>query len=610
LTSHPLPQNDPPDRPSGSADRPRRRPRRRWLAGAALGAACLAVAAGALALGSPGRASADIRIPAEDPTPYVIVVNGDAQATTTESPFGEPLHAQVYSDTGAPMAGVIVTFHIVTGGALTGTAAFPGDAQSADVVTGNNGDAVSPVLTAGDSVGYLEVTATVPGESHGATFDDLSVGYSPAAKINVISGGGQSALSGTDFAHPFVVQVLDAHGRPIRDDSKVSFHAEPSGPNPGTAAFAGGQTIATAGIGADGYATSPTLTAGSRAGTFTVTASVPQSPYLPEATFTGTTLPQVASAIELRAGNHQFASEGSAFPVELQARVLDQAGNPIPDPSADVTVSGPATVFGHSSVGLQGGPDGVVTFTLAATDDNGPVKVTVKAGTGSATFDENVAPDRGTITMTTTGDGQQTDPGQPFAAKLGVLIRDGDSRLIPDFPVTFTVNGPAAFADGSEAATVTSSSSGVTYAPPLHATKTAGPVLVTVTIHGTDAATVFHLEVGHVNGLLIVSGNKQMAKQSNLLGPLTPFQEPLTVEAIQSNGKPANGIHVTYSVSGAAWLKGADGLVNFDTDELTGTNGQASTTLYARHDKTGAATVAANAPGYGSVTFTEAVLSQ
>jgi hypothetical protein len=341
-----------------------------------------------------------------------------------------------------------------------------------------------------------------------------------------------------------------------------------------------------------------------------VTATVPQSPALPGATFTGTTLPQAASTIEVRAGNHQFGSEGSVFPVRLQARVLDQAGNPIPDPSADVTVSGPATVFGRSSVGVQGGPDGVITFPLAATDDSGPVKVTVKAGTGTATFNENVAADRGTITMTTTGDGQQTNPGQPFPAKLGVLIQDGDSREIPDFPVTFTVNGPAAFGDASQAATVTSASSGVTYAPPLHATKTAGPVLVTVTIRGTDASAVFHLEVGRVNGLLTVSGDKQMAQQSNLLGPLTPFQEPLTVEAIQSNGKPANGIHVTYSVSGAAWLKGPDGLVNFDADKLTGTNGQASTTLYARYDKTGAATVAASAPGYGSVTFTEAVLSQ
>jgi hypothetical protein len=447
----------------------------------------------------------------------------------------------------------------------------------------------------------------VPGESYGATFDGLSVGYSPAATINAVSGGGQSAAAGTDFAHPFVVQVLDSHGHPIRDGSQVTFHVEPTE----TAAFPDGQTNATVSIGANGYATSPTLTAGRHAGTFTVTASVPQSPGVAGATFTGTTSPQAASTVEVRAGNHQFSSEGAAFPVQLQARVLDQAGNPVPLASADVTVTGPATVYGHSSTVAQAGEDGVVTIPLVAAEASGPVKVTVKAGTGTATFDENVAAERGTITMTMKGDGQQTDPGQPFPAKLGVLIQDGDSREIPDFPVTFTVNGPAAFADGSQAATVPSASSGVTYAPALHATKTAGPVLVTVTIGGTDASTVFHLEVGHASGLLIVSGDKQTVRQSNLYGPANAFQ-PLTVEAIQSNGKPANGIHVEFSVPAqdAALLKGDDGLDNYDFHGVTGADGKVSATLVARHEKAGAATVTASAPGYGSVTFTEAVIPQ
>ena len=42
----------------------------------------------------------------------------------------------------------------------------------------------------------------------------------------------------------------------------------------------------------------------------------------------------------------------------------------------------------------------------------------------------------------------------------------------------------------------------------------------------------------------------------------------------------------------------------------TGSNGQYSAILYSRYDKTGAVTVSATAPGYGSVTFTEAVVSR
>jgi hypothetical protein len=71
-------------------------------------------------------------------------------------------------------------------------------------------------------------------------------------------------------------------------------------------------------------------------------------------------------------------------------------------------------------------------------------------------------------------------------------------------------------------------------------------------------------EVGHVNGLLILSGDKQTAHQSNVTGPPTRFLEPLTVEAIGAGGKPAGGIRVSYALHGAAFFEGTDGLVDPD----------------------------------------------
>lgn len=246
---------------------------------------------------------------------------------------------------------------------------------------------------------------------------------------------------------------------------------------------------------------------------------------------------------------------------------------------------------------------------LAAADDSGPVKVTVTAGTATVTLYEYVVPGRGAVTITTRGGGQQTDPGQPFPARLAVLVHDGDSRVIPDFPVTFSVDGPAAFADGSKSATVTSSATDVTSAPPLHATSAQGPVAVTVTIAGSDAIAVFRLEVGHANGLIIVGGNRQTALQSVVGRPLIPFPAPLTVQAIQSNGQPANGLKVTYTVHGAAFFQ-VNKLVSATIDELTGTDGQISAILYTRYDMNGTVTVTPSAPGFGSVTFTEAVVSR
>ena len=603
MTTHPPPRNGIPEPPAG--------PPRRWFrirTWTALAAVCLIGAATVLTLVIPGQAFAGIRSPLDDPTAYVVSISGDGQNAPARAPFERPLHVEVYDDTGQPLVGTTVTFRIVTGGSLSGTADFPGDAQTADVVTGPGGNAVSPALTAGTSVGRLEVTANVAiRESQGATFS-LSVDYAQATRVDPVSGDGQSALAGTDFAHPLVVKVTDSHGEPVEGGSKVTFRVEPTGSHPGTAAFPGGQASATAGIVAgDGYATSPTLTAGSTAGTFKVTASVPDSATQPETVFTGTTLPQAATTIEARAGDYQFSSEDNAFPVELKARVLDQAGQPVPNPSATVTVTGPAEVDGRSSTTIQGGPDGVIPVPLTATSDSGPVRVTVTAGAGTVTFYEHVVPGRGAVTITTRNDGQQTDPGKAFPDRLGVMIQDGDSRFIPDFPVTFVVEGPATFVDGSQTATVAAVSSGVTYAPALRATSTQGPVLVRVSITGTDTTAAFHLEVGHANGLLIFSGDKQTGQQSNVTGPLTPFAEPLTVQAMQSNGKPANGVRVSYALDGAAFFK--DQGVTTTVSGLTGSNGQFSAVLYARFDKTGVVTITATAPGYGSVTFTEAVVS-
>ena len=220
----------------------------------------------------------------------------------------------VYDENGHPSPDATVTFRIYGGyGDLTGTAAFPDGAQSTDVVTGADGGAASPVLTAGADVGYLEVVASVPGAHESATFV-LRVGYSPAAQVNIVSGDGQSALAGTGFAHPLVVQVLDAHGYPVQDSSQVTFQIEP-GPHPGTAHFPDGTTTARAGIyPGDGHSTSPAITAGSTAGTFQVIAEVTESPYTPRAVFTGTTLEQAATTAEIVGGNYQFGSAGHRVP--------------------------------------------------------------------------------------------------------------------------------------------------------------------------------------------------------------------------------------------------------------------------------------------------------
>lgn len=607
MTTHPSPEGQP-----RRAGRPRRSP----LARAVLAAACLA-SAGAMTLAATGIASASPVPQAQSGTPYFVIgVSGDGQSATTRSPFEEPLKVLVYDENGHPSPDATVTFRIYGGyGDLTGTAAFPDGAQSTDVVTGADGGAASPVLTAGADVGYLEVVASVPGAHESATFV-LRVGYSPAAQVNIVSGDGQSALAGTGFAHPLVVQVLDAHGYPVQDSSQVTFQIEQAGPHPGTAHFPDGTTTARAGIyPGDGHSTSPAITAGSTAGTFQVIAEVTESPYTPRAVFTGTTLEQAATTAEIVGGNYQFGSAGTVFPAPLQARILDQAGHPIPSPAAHVTVTGPATIYGHTTLDVQGDLDGIISMPLAAGDGTGPVTVTLTAGTATATFHADI-PARGTVTIHPSGgQDQQANPGQPFAARLSVLVQDGDARVIPGFPVTFTVHGPAVFADGSKSATVTSSAENVTYAPALQATYQPGAVTVNVTIAGSDASALFHLQVNEVHGLVIRSGDRQTVPASSDPMHFLPFPAALEIEATYPvDGQPANGVTVTYTIHGTAafFLNGSNH--QNTTSAVIGTqpfgSGRAWVYLYPGYNVTGTVTITATAPGIGSVTFTETVVKR
>jgi hypothetical protein len=586
-------------------------PLRRW----ALLPVLLVALAGILSLAGAGAAAAAAQSPGHEalgqagaPT-TVLALTGDNQTTTTRSPFAIPMQVLVLDDNGHVAAGATVTFHIYTGySGLTGTAHFADGAQSADVMTGTDGRASAPALTAGPDVGPLRVQASVPEGTQTASFF-LRVGYSPAAHVSIVSGDGQSALVATRFDHPVVVQVLDAHGYPVADGSKVEFRIEQAGPNPGLAEFTDGTTTATVGINSsNGYATSPAMVAGSRAGDIKVVALVPQAPAVPDTVFTGTVLPQAPTTLEVAGGNYQFGSSNSAFPAHLQVRVLDQAGNPIAWPTAHVIVTGPATIYGRTSLDVAGDQNGVISMTLAAGDGTGPVTVTVTDGTATATFHEFIAAPGAIRLIPMGGDNQETQPSQPFYQLLRASVEDSAQRTIPGFPVTFAVDGPAVFADGAKSDTITSSDQGDATAPRLYATDASGPVTVTVTIAGSDVFATFHLTVGKVDRLIILGGDKQTAPAQSRPVWEHSFPAPLTVEAIAATDHPEGGVPVTYTVHGPAQFV-VDGVLGVDTIQVfTGSQGQASATLFPKYNETGPVTVTASAPDFGSVTFTATVV--
>ncbi len=93
------------------------------------------------------------------PPASIAVVSGSGQSATVNGLFAKPLVAIVRDSYGNPLSGIVVTFTAPSAGA---SASF-GGALTTTAVTGANGLATSPVLTANATPGGYAVAASVPG---------------------------------------------------------------------------------------------------------------------------------------------------------------------------------------------------------------------------------------------------------------------------------------------------------------------------------------------------------------------------------------------------------------------------------------------------------------
>ncbi len=89
--------------------------------------------------------------------------------------------------------------------------------------------------------------------------------------VTPVSGGGQSATTGSAFTTPLAAKVTDSTGAGVAG-AQVTFTAPAAEP---TATFPGPSASVVAATGSDGVATSPALTAGATTGGYQVTATVP-----------------------------------------------------------------------------------------------------------------------------------------------------------------------------------------------------------------------------------------------------------------------------------------------------------------------------------------------
>jgi hypothetical protein len=199
---------------------------------------------------------------------------GSGQKATAGGTFAKPPQVTVTTATGAPDAGITVTFELP--GNFTG--AFAGPAYA---VTDAHGVATSPALGAGTAAGTFTVLAWVAGVATPVAFTLTTTAGAAAAIIPLASGDG-SAKVGTVFATTLRVQVTDQYSNPVAG-SVVTFIVS-SDPNSGAGGtFPGKKARVTATTNGSGLATAPALTANGYPGSFLLTAT-------PTATLNGITV--------------------------------------------------------------------------------------------------------------------------------------------------------------------------------------------------------------------------------------------------------------------------------------------------------------------------------
>jgi len=134
-------------------------------------------------------------------------VTGNNQATTAGTSYHDSLAVLATDAWGKPVPGDTVTFAVTQGQGL-----FANGHASVAVISGSNGVATAPVLSAVGQLGSLVVTASSSLGMASATFNELVTVGAPASVV-IQSGRNQTVKAGYTPA-PLIVQVLDGFGNP------------------------------------------------------------------------------------------------------------------------------------------------------------------------------------------------------------------------------------------------------------------------------------------------------------------------------------------------------------------------------------------------------------
>ena len=477
---------------------------------------------------------------------------GNGQSAPAGSAVPVPPAARVTDAHGNPVAGVTVTFAIVSGG---------GQVTDATPVSDANGVATVGSWTLGPVAGTNELSATVDGLTP-VTF--TATGTSGAPAILTIHGGNdQTATVGTAVTSPSVL-VTDASGNPLAGVTVVFAVVAGGGQVTGESALTNASGVATVG----------SWTLGTTPGVNQLSATVDG---LEPVTFNATATVGAPASITSHAGDGQSAPAGSAVSIPPAARVTDAHGNPVAGVAVLFTiVSGGGQVTGESAVTDANGVAAVGSWTLGTSGGTNQLRATVD-GVGSVDF---------TATATTA------------TPSISLALADGHTNVGVSFTAPLRVTLSAAAPLGGVTVTVVSSNTAkLRVASPGTVTIPSGATEGTIQLEGVEAgnATLTATASGYTQADLAVTVSLRLISL-----PLTlnvPYGQTASLPIQLAEPAPAGGVVVTIASSDEA-------KVHVVTSTVTVAEGATLASATVEGTLPGSANVTATATGFIGATST------
>lgn len=382
------------------------------------------------------------------PVSSLAATAGTPQSAKVGTAFITRMAATATDAAGNPVSGIAVTFNAPSAGA---SGSFEGGTST--VVTNASGVAVAPVFTANSVAGIYTVTASAVGAPTVASFE-LTNSARAVGRITAAGGTPQTARVGAVFPTRFAASVQDSFGNPV-SGATLTFTAPAEG---ASGSFPGSRLSVTVMTDLGGLGIAPEFTAGSVAGSYTVTVTSPGA--AGAAVYALTNTSGSAASISVVMGNQQATEVGNPFSVGFRALVRDGAGNTVS--GAQVTflapAEGPSGVFPWgSTVNVATDTNGIATAPLfVANGIAGGFSVLAYAQglAAPATFDlVNVSGPVSAFLLRAEGGGvipAQT-AGSPFNVRVTAHDRFGNTATTFSGTATITSSGALTQGGGTTA---------------------------------------------------------------------------------------------------------------------------------------------------------------